>query len=1186
MNQRNFISQFALQKSSESSQRSKQSLQTAFLQLTSLSSDQPSMRNPQSSSNNPVFQQANSYQQILSQKQQEQQHSIQKANIYTPKKYSNNSKKSPSSSRVVHKSSKERANKKGCGKLVDSLMQDLEKYESPSKMNESRSHEQLMRKSLQQINESQDSYSNDMKLSKQSNTSGFLDRSAQQLNSSFHPPQQPVQQQREKTKTTSSQTRGTQQPQQIQHKMSQKRLVDEIKQLNKKMDMIGIFPNTNTAQMNMQQINNQSKDLQDLQNLSLRLQGSLPLQSIGRNSQQGIYQNMQMRSAPGVYNNIANQQNNTNVNNTFSGINTSGLLAYNEKPQMMSSNGYQQINQVNNTFIGQMPNTIGLNSLAAKDKVTMDKKTYEELMNYLVKVECKRIEKDKNNQLNHYQNKNTQGTAQISGKRPNSTLKRLGQNTQERFSHNPRQFNQNRELIFNRIPTQNLNNSSFLSAAPNSLGRNSKLRSNTEKSIVQSSSLRQIKRNNYVNDITQAYNHQTENIQKGLIQQNNIPQVSPFFNINQSQSIPTSKKGTQKKIVLQDKMVQEYQEMTQPKLQEMLQSGKYNPQKEQIMINPQQIYMAEKIQSARGNIKGTGKDLISGVNKVSNLLMHKEKMIKNNIGVVDSKQPLSQRDNQSSKQQSQRIEENNLIKRLTSAKNKKETKEEDQVLIDQNYFLNHRQSNPTGAARLNIQLDSDLLYGSNVTSHNNIQVILKDDLTANEEYLLEHQKHTNFDTFGDSENNKKVTAVSELHSPDHRMASPRINIQSYNNSIRQLSQKDQADINAYQNQGYQIQEFHYSGSFGVPMTLQNQSYQIDANNKLIQSMIQNGQNNLSFSIVGQNDMSIVSQEQLRQNKHAYIDNKGAIVIQDNELIYDDPDEDDENDDEIQQIIDKPFYLPEYQDEEEFFEQEKFPEQVKTTISPSSKSQNYHETDLQSIDNSTVEAVKKKLITDPDYRRELLQRVLPQFSKLNEQFTNSFLYKLKYANEDSSQNSNSLQKSNQSTYRQGTINHQLMSLNVIQSQSSLNSKIPGNMKFSNIVSSEGAEEYDLDELYTFDQRNNDTLMKQDHGQAVQALLKRINQNLNTNNSGGEGLNTMMSSQSRKIDNQDFDMALIDDKDEINTVIENDCDNDYADIYQSIGEDDAETEELRRKREFEYQKLLLKREIMMVAGTRQK
>jgi hypothetical protein len=50
--------------------------------------------------------------------------------------------------------------------------------------------------------------------------------------------------------------------------------------------------------------------------------------------------------------------------------------------------------------------------------------------------------------------------------------------------------------------------------------------------------------------------------------------------------------------------------------------------------------MAEKIQSARGNIKGTGKDLISGTNKVGNLLMHKDKQFKV-IGGIDSKQPLS-----------------------------------------------------------------------------------------------------------------------------------------------------------------------------------------------------------------------------------------------------------------------------------------------------------------------------------------------------------------------------------------------------------------------------------------------------------------------------------------------------------------------------------------------------------------
>lgn len=49
-----------------------------------------------------------------------------------------------------------------------------------------------------------------------------------------------------------------------------------------------------------------------------------------------------------------------------------------------------------------------------------------------------------------------------------------------------------------------------------------------------------------------------------------------------------------------------------------------------------------------------------------------------------------------------------------------------------------------------------------------------------------------------------------------------------------------------------------------------------------------------------------------------------------------------------------------------------------------------------------------------------------------------------------------------------------------------------------------------------------------------------------------------------------------------MIENECDNEYDNIYQSIGDDDYETEELRKKAEFEYQKMLLKKEIMMVAG----
>lgn len=43
----------------------------------------------------------------------------------------------------------------------------------------------------------------------------------------------------------------------------------------------------------------------------------------------------------------------------------------------------------------------------------------------------------------------------------------------------------------------------------------------------------------------------------------------------------------------------------------------------------------------------------------------------------------------------------------------------------------------------------------------------------------------------------------------------------------------------------------------------------------------------------------------------------------------------------------------------------------------------------------IESVKNRFHNDPQYRKELLQRVLPSFVKANEQFANSFLYKLKY-----------------------------------------------------------------------------------------------------------------------------------------------------------------------------------------------
>ena len=37
--------------------------------------------------------------------------------------------------------------------------------------------------------------------------------------------------------------------------------------------------------------------------------------------------------------------------------------------------------------------------MTSKDKVTLDKKTYEDIMNYLINVECKRIESDKTSSL-------------------------------------------------------------------------------------------------------------------------------------------------------------------------------------------------------------------------------------------------------------------------------------------------------------------------------------------------------------------------------------------------------------------------------------------------------------------------------------------------------------------------------------------------------------------------------------------------------------------------------------------------------------------------------------------------------------------------------------------------------------------------------------------------------------------
>jgi hypothetical protein len=60
-----------------------------------------------------------------------------------------------------------------------------------------------------------------------------------------------------------------------------------------------------------------------------------------------------------------------------------------------------------------------------------------------------------------------------------------------------------------------------------------------------------------------------------------------------------------------------------------------------------------------------------------------------------------------------------------------------------------------------------------------------------------------------------------------------------------------------------------------------------------------------------------------------------------------------------------------------------------------------------------------------------------------------------------------------------------------------------------------------------------------------------------------------SSQRKYNNPEGDselqQILNDEQDETNTVIENECDNDYTNLYRSF-EVEEETEEMRRQREF--------------------
>lgn len=89
------------------------------------------------------------------------------------------------------------------------------------------------------------------------------------------------------------------------------------------------------------------------------------------------------------------------------------------------------------------------------------------------------------------------------------------------------------------------------------------------------------------------------------------------------------------------------------------------------------------------------------------------------------------------------------------------------------------------------------------------------------------------------------------------------------------------------------------------------------------------------------------------------------------------------------MVNQPFYTYDDQNDEQYYiiDNDSYdqPNSVDTT--------NNIDSAVEGL--QTVEAVKQRLVNDPKYRRELLERVIPQFSKMNEKFTNSFLYQLKY-----------------------------------------------------------------------------------------------------------------------------------------------------------------------------------------------
>ena len=91
----------------------------------------------------------------------------------------------------------------------------------------------------------------------------------------------------------------------------------------------------------------------------------------------------------------------------------------------------------------------------------------------------------------------------------------------------------------------------------------------------------------------------------------------------------------------------------------------------------------------------------------------------------------------------------------------------------------------------------------------------------------------------------------------------------------------------------------------------------------------------------------------------------------------------------QHCMSQPFYRYDEQNDEQYYiiDNDTYDNTIDNAQDGPS---NYLDHEPGVIENTTVEAVKHRLINDPTYRRELLERVLPQFAKLNEQFANSFL----------------------------------------------------------------------------------------------------------------------------------------------------------------------------------------------------